>query len=180
MTKELDNIEKLREFFSYNPLTGDITRNKDSGRWGRFKAGTKVGCLSKRGDKHTYLLVRFEKYLYFAHRLAWALYTKKWPTGKIDHIDCNPSNNKWDNLREATQQDNTRNQTPQKGKTSVYKGVCYDKRNRNWTAQSKISGKKYHLGSFASETDAATAYNIFAKRHFGDFANLNKIFESLS
>ena len=44
-----------------------------------------------------------------AHRVAWYLMTGGWPNQTIDHIDGDPTNNKWDNLRDVSQQTNNRN-----------------------------------------------------------------------
>jgi hypothetical protein len=44
-----------------------------------------------------------------AHRLAWLLKTGSWPPRFIDQIDGNRSNNRWNNLREATKAENGRN-----------------------------------------------------------------------
>lgn len=42
--------------------------------------------------------------------------------------------------------------------TSKYRGVCWYKRTRRWVAQTKINGKRVHLGYFDDEESAAQAY----------------------
>jgi hypothetical protein len=70
----------------------------------------------------------------------------------IDHIDRNPFNNKFNNLRLADNVLQNRNQKP-RGQ-SRYKGVCPDKNGR-WRAHFKINGKMQRLGTFATEEEAA-------------------------
>lgn len=41
------------------------------------------------------------------------------------------------------------------------------------TINAKLNGTTIRLGGFNLEEDAAKAYNEFAKKHYGEFANLN-------
>lgn len=51
--------------------------------------------------------------------------------------------------------------------TAYYKGVCFHKKNGNWIAKIYLAGKIKNLGSFASEKDAARAYDIAASAAWG-------------
>jgi hypothetical protein len=42
--------------------------------------------------------------------------------------------------------------------SSVHKGVTWDKKRQKWAAAKEVKGKKYHLGRFDNELDAAEAY----------------------
>jgi hypothetical protein len=108
---------------------------------------------------------------YTAHRVAWAIHTGAWPIGEIDHIDGNPSNNRADNLREATRAQNMRNIKSRKGSTSKYLGVCYVR--NKWRATITVNEKKIHLGCFSCEVEAAKKYDQVAWENFGRFARLN-------
>jgi len=55
---------------------------------------------------------------------------------------------------------------------SGFKGVYWNKRIGKWHAQIH-SGKKQHLGFYATAEDAAKAYDRADKQHFGEFAYLN-------
>jgi hypothetical protein len=90
----------------------------------------------------------------------------------IDHRDGNGLNNQRNNIRSCSQSENLRNQKKVKG-ISKYKGVFFSRASNKWTSQIKIDDKKIHLGLFGSEIDAAFAYNQAAKKHFGEFANIN-------
>ena len=93
----------------------------------------------------------------------------------IDHKDHNGLNNQKNNLRFCTQRENNMNRSKRENTSSVYKGVSFFKESRKWRAQIMINGKVIHIGLFASEVDAAKAYNIKAIELFGEFANLNII-----
>ena len=98
----------------------------------------------------------------------------------IDHINGNGLDNRQDNLRIVTNQQNNRSQRKgMSGKifTSKYKGVCWYRRKGKWVAQIKPE-KGYNqicLGYFTIEKDAAKAYNKAATIYFGEYAYLNEI-----
>ncbi len=99
----------------------------------------------------------------------------KTPDGfETDHRDSDRLNNQRYNLRDATQIQNQRNREHGCGK-SKYKGVSRNKRTERWEAKIKTIDKRYYLGSFNSETDAAISYNNAALKYFGEFARLNII-----
>ena len=94
----------------------------------------------------------------------------------VDHVDGNGLDNRKMNLRKCSKAENNRNRMEKVGpKTSKYKGVCRNKRNGKFIAQIGCEGKHYFLGHFASEFDAAMAYNKAAQEYFGEFARLNEL-----
>lgn len=88
----------------------------------------------------------------------------------IDHIDHNTLNNQKSNLRIVTHSQNNQNQRMQKGKSSKYKGVHWNKEKQKWQARIKINYKIKHLGYFETEDDAYKAYCKAAQISFGEFA----------
>lgn len=98
----------------------------------------------------------------------------------IDHKDRNGLNNTRDNLRFVTVAQNAWNATkrPPRGSEhpSQFKGVIWKKDQRKWVAFIVIAkDKKKHLGSFASEYDAALAYDVAAFKLRGEYARLNLV-----
>jgi hypothetical protein len=91
----------------------------------------------------------------------------------VDHIDHDGLNNQRYNLRPATQVQNGGNQRPPTGKTSAYKGVYRHRASGKWRAGIGVNRKHIHLGTFASELDAACAYDAAAREHFGEYAYTN-------
>ena len=92
----------------------------------------------------------------------------------VDHINHNPLDNRKNNLRICTTQQNRMNTNKiNKKTTSQYKGVYLDKRRNKWYAQIKINKKSKFLGSFDSEIEASINYDRAAILYFGVFANTN-------
>ncbi len=93
-----------------------------------------------------------------------------------DHVNHNRLDNRRENLRLCTQQDNNKNRVKQ-GNASVssYKGVRWNKESRIWRASIWNAKKCIELGYFSSEIKAAEAYNEAAVKYHGEFANLNNI-----
>ena len=138
----------------------------------------KPGCVAGTKDKEGYWNVGIKlnnaTTLFRVHRIVYFLNTKEnIDNCFIDHIDCNPTNNKIENLRCATNQQNSCNKQAQAKSTSTYKGVSWDKKCKKWRAQICVNYKKINLGTFEKETDAAIAYNQAAQTHHNSFAVLN-------
>ena len=89
-----------------------------------------------------------------------------------DHKDLNVLNCQRNNLRLATKAQNRMNSKKTKG-SSIYKGVCWNKKHQLWEAYIKFKQKHIFIGYFTKELWGAMAYDIFAKEYFGEFARLN-------
>lgn len=94
-----------------------------------------------------------------------------------DHRDGNGLNNQRDNLRACTAQQNGMNKRPRDGCASRFKGVhlCKTSKANPWRAQIMVGYKHINLGLYATEKEAAHAYNQKAVDVFGSFARLNII-----
>lgn len=99
--------------------------------------------------------------------------TSEWPPDgmEVDHIDCDPTNDKWSNLRLATRAQNCANSTARKNSTG-FKGV--QARGKKWVAGIKIDGKRVYLGRFDTPEDAHAAYCRAASAHQGEFARTDR------
>jgi group I intron endonuclease len=64
--------------------------------------------------------------------------------------------------------------------TSEYIGVFFSKKENGWLAQIQCDKKRFRIGVYDNEKDAALAYNKKAIELFGKCANLNDIESSLS
>lgn len=91
---------------------------------------------------------------------------------QIDHIDGNGLNNTYSNLRFVTSAQNHMNMRSKRG-TSRFKGVYWCKQTNKWKGQLIKDGRKYYLGLFENEIDAASAYDTKAIEMFGEYAALN-------
>jgi len=96
---------------------------------------------------------------------------------EVDHINGDRLDNRRANLRIVTKQQNRQNIGKQSHRemTSRYKGVVQHPKTLRWRAIVKTGGKQRHLGYFATEHEAALAYNTAARELFGEFARLNEV-----
>ncbi len=177
--KELSSYDYLHECFSYEdgklfwkarPLSHFVTV-------GGWRISTAAFSGKEAGHKHKsnkYIEVRLDNKLYKAHRIVFKMLTGKEPPMFIDHIDGNPTNNRIENLREATQQENSRSMKPRSrhGSTSAYKGVS--KQGKKYICHICIDDKS-EVYIFDTEIEAAKYYNYLATKYFKEFAKLNEI-----
>ena len=92
----------------------------------------------------------------------------------IDHKNGNSLDNRKENLRIATKQQNMANSKINKNNTKGYKGISLYKNGR-WRAKIYIFKKVKYLGFYENAIEAAQAYNDAAVKYFGEFARLNVI-----
>lgn len=93
-----------------------------------------------------------------------------------DHIDRNPLNNRRYNLRKATRQENSRNQSKSTRNTSGVVGVSWYKRYNKWRAYIKTE-KSITLGYFDNKDDAIRARLMAEVKYFGEFAPQRHLYE---
>lgn len=162
------SVEDLREIVSYDQSTGDL-------RWKINSGVRRVGDLVKNHDKNGYNRLCYLGGYYFAHRVAWALHSGEWPSEMIDHVNGVKSDNRIDNLREATRSQNCVNRAPTSTPRakSGYFGVVAARAPGSWGAKLVVNRKRLYLGTFKTPEDAARAYDKSAFLHFGEFATLN-------
>ena len=89
----------------------------------------------------------------------------------VDHKNNDRKNNKLENLRWATAQQNQQNSKLSKKNTSGTKGVYFHKNSKKWSAQICINGKVINLGSFMNKEDAVNIRIQRAKDEFGEYLN---------
>ena len=86
---------------------------------------------------------------------------------EADHIDINPLNNRIDNLRMLTHQQNCNNKSSKPNrdnKLSGHKNIHYDRRNKVWKFDKTINGLKYRK-SFKTLNEAVKFKEIFFVIH---------------
>lgn len=170
----LPDPDALRELLKYDPESPSALRWRHSGRGRRLGLG--AGALDPRG----YWKVRVGGRLWYAHRIVWALQHGADPgDAQIDHINGDPSDNRLDNLRLATSQQNAWNRRHPPHGASRFRGVYLDRRAmaRPWYSQIAVGSETLHVGVFRCETAAALAYDRAARRLRGPFAALNMCVE---
>lgn len=95
----------------------------------------------------------------------------------VDHINHDTLCNTRDNIRLSDKRGNARNSKKMLNRTSIWKGVYWDKRRTAWVSRIKTgdNDRQEYLGQYTNEDDAGRAYNKRARELFGDFACLNQI-----
>jgi hypothetical protein len=159
-------LERLRQVYFYEPDTGQFLRLLETrSAAGKAKVGNPAGSLS--GER--YLRIGIDGEVFRAHRLAWFYMTGAWPENGVDHEDLDPTNNRWSNLRAATQSQNVANTSRRRDNTSGYKGVSKTPAGK-WAATIWVRQKRMHLGTFDTPHEAFDAYKLAAEKHFGKFS----------
>ena len=95
-----------------------------------------------------------------------------------DHKDRNPFNNRKENLRESTYQENARNSSLAKNNKSGIIGVYWHKREMAWASTIVVDYHKIHLGAFYNKEAAIIARLKAELEYFGrEFAPQRHLFE---
>ena len=94
-----------------------------------------------------------------------------WPL--VDHINGDGLDNRRENLRPATRNQNLANKRRYRNNTSGYKGVTWHAAASCWRARIVVAGRKRSLGLHSTPEAAARAYDAAAVDVFGAFAALN-------
>jgi hypothetical protein len=174
----LPPVEFLRECFSYDPATGEI-RWKARPRthfvfeynfvqWNAENVGN-LAFQSREAEGYGRSEVRFEgkRYRTRASRLAFKLMTGQEPE-QVDHINGDATDDRWENLRAATNLDNARNKPGHRNKT-LPKGVQMER--KKFVAALRVGDVKRRLGHFDTPAEAHAAYCEAASAVHGEFFN---------
>lgn len=153
----------LKELLDYDEESGIFT-------WKFSRRGVKKGTVAGT-LKDGYININIFGRFYRAHRLVWLYFYGKFPVSYIDHIDGIRSNNRLNNLREATTSENNYNQRMSRANTSGVKGVSWYKRDNNWEARIGVKGKYLFLGRFSTIEEAEQAIKIKREELHKEFAN---------
>ena len=141
--------EKLKQLIHYDLDTGTITANMP--RHG-INSGDELGYVANNG----YRVVSLGSKRFLAHRLAWFYMTGNLPE-QIDHINHIKTDNRWENLREVTNTENSMNNGLSKNSTTKINGVSFHKLTGKYRVYITVNRKQIHLGMFNNLVDAIQA-----------------------
>ena len=123
---------------------------------------------SINNDGYRSISVRRERYQ--AHRLVYIYHHGFYPI-MLDHINNNRSDNRIENLREATARQNGMNKVTGSNNTSGVKGVHFCKSTKKWKSVIRSNGKRLTIGYFTNISDAKDAVTGARRVLHGEFAN---------
>ncbi len=152
---------RLLELLDYCPLSGFF-------RWRVPRCNVQIWQIAGYVNNKGYREICIDGKLHKAHRLAWLYIHTHWPKQQIDHINRCRDDNRLENLREATAQQNAANRLASSVNRLGIKGVTYDR--GSFVAYSKYLGKHKYLGSFKTADEAHRAQQIYAQKTYGEFA----------
>jgi hypothetical protein len=124
--------------YTYNPISGKVY-----GIYGKEITGK---------DKEGYITINNSKFRLRSHQFAWYWVNKK-IVDCLDHINGVRYDNKIENLRAVTKQQNSFNR-------KTVKGYYWSKQKNKWYTNIVLNGKRIHLGFFDTKEKAKETYII--------------------
>ena len=166
-------VSYLRERLTYDPKTGALRwRERPQSHFACEQAWSawniKYALMDAGTKSKGYLIVKMDGSAYSAHRIAWKLFSGEEPPPTIDHRDCNPANNIWENLRPATRSQQMWNARANRNNTLGKRGV-YLHRSGRCVARINYKRVAYCLGLFDTIEEASAAYERAARELHGEF-----------
>ena len=95
------------------------------------------------------------------------------PTEQGDHINHDTLDNRKQNLRKSTHQQNGTNRKMNAKNTSGFRGVSWIESEGKWRAALGCNGRQRIVGRYKTAEAAACAYDEAARINHGAYANLN-------
>jgi hypothetical protein len=161
------SAERLRSLLSYDPATGRFVWLRPS-KYHAEKAKAEAGCPIPTHSGKAYHAISIDGRKYKRSRLAWLYMTGEWPTHQVDHISGDSLDDRWVNLREATQTQNAWNHKRRAKKSALPMGVRAMK--DRFQARIAVNKQMLHLGTFETPEAASAAYRKAREEHYGEFA----------
>lgn len=163
------SLELARSLLSYDPLTGSLDWKRPPRRG---VAAGPAGCVNADG----YKIVGYGGHEYMAIHLIWFLQTGEWPEHGVDHKDLDKTNDRWDNLREATYGQNNCNRDIRKDNSTGVRGVGWSRNSaiNPYVARIRKDGTQINLGAYPTLQEAAKVRRAAEIKYFGEFAPMNE------
>lgn len=159
--------DRVRALFAYNQYSGAFTRKEAVANQ---HEGDTVGCIGKRG----YFVANIDGKIQYLHRVAWLYMTGAWPTRKVDHKNRVKTDNRWKNLRLASDSQNAANSNPRKPRSSTgHRGVYKCPSSSKYIAEVRYLGARVLYKRFATLDAAVEAAKAAREKYHGEFASHN-------
>lgn len=137
----------------------DIYEKVNDVKWGLYVGASNMRYVGRYSNKQMISL----------HRLITG--AKK---GQIvDHKNGDTLDNRRQNLRICTHQQNMANRKVQKNNISGYKGVGWEEKKNRYKVRVYKDGREFHVGYYLNVIEAAKAFDKATKKLHGEFARTN-------
>jgi len=156
--------EYIKTILDYDPDTGVFTwlprpeaEFKTTGAykvWNKKHMGKTAGSVK---GSEGYMRIILDGKSQLGHRLAFLYMTGRVPKGPVDHINGARTDNRFVNLRHATDAINAKNKSIGKNNTSGHFGLTWHEKRGTWQARIWFDGKSKYLGSYKEKSEAVLA-----------------------
>ena len=152
---------RILELFRYSPEEDNAKPLIRLMNIGKEKQGDRAGYIDPRG----YVYVMIDAKQYYMHRVVYFLFNGYFPE-TIDHINRDKSDNRIENLRAASQNENSYNLPIRNNNTSGISGVNWNKKDKAWHVRIRHQGKRIWIGQYKEKKIAIEArYQAVNKYH---------------
>lgn len=117
MVDPILTISRFKKLIEYDEITGIFTNKVNRGTVS--KQGTTAGGVDISDN---YYKIKIDNITYKGHHLAWYYIYEIWPEQEIDHINSNRCDNRIQNLRLCTHNQNCWNKEIVYNNTTGYRG----------------------------------------------------------
>jgi len=145
------DVDRCNELFEYRD--GQLIRKVAT------RAFVKIGVCAGTVGAGGYLQTRVDGKNFKVARIIYAMHYGDPEGMQVDHINHDRLDNRIENLRLVTQQENQHNQSKLKTNKSGFTGVVWNKKSERWIVHISVNKKQAYLGSFKKKRDA-----IFRRR----------------
>lgn len=149
--------ERLKELLHYDPETGVFTSKR---------TGKQVGYRKDR--RKPYLFTKIGRRQIRLHHLAWLYMTGEMPKSQLDHINGDPTDNRWSNLRLASHFTNNWNRGRACTNKTGVKGVWIQ--GGKYYCKFERKGEKYRYGPFDDLELAELVIMEAREKYHGEYA----------
>lgn len=163
-------LQSYRENLAYDETVRGLVWKTDRAN-GAIKAGTKAGSVTNKGAITIGLQDKdLGSQHHSAHHIVWFLITGEWPTRQLDHIDTDPTNNLFENLRLSTTAQNAMNRGAIVLNPLGQKNIRYREKYRSYVVTIIRGGRRVVEKSCRSLDDAIKARDAWYHENGCEFS----------
>lgn len=158
--------DRLKAMFDYRE-DGNLIRKHSIGGNGN-KAGRVIGTKPKNNRDNRYSATTIHGEHWCVHKLIY-LYHYGYVPKQLDHINCDTSDNRIENLREASSSENMMNRRIFSNNKSGHKGVSWSKSHGKWFVYMNVDKVRKNFGHYDDLEIAALLASEVRDLHHGNF-----------